>query len=166
MARIKNWEPFQTFVSHSAAETYEFGRAFGKQLLPNSLVCFFGDLGAGKTTFIQGVTTGVLGFEANEVNSPTFTYLNIYRGNLTLYHFDLYRLRDLDEFLSMGFDEVFDTGGISCIEWSEKIEELIPQDAFCIKMTHLGGDERKIEICRDDYIDKDFCTHTQKFINP
>lgn len=119
---------------------------FGKQLQPNSLVCFFGDLGAGKTTFIQGMTAGVLGSEANEVNSPTFTYLNIYHGNLTLYHFDLYRLRDADEFLSMGFDEVFDAGGITCIEWAEKIETLIPEGAFYVRMSHLGGDQRKIEI--------------------
>lgn len=147
MAGIRDWQPFQTFISRSAMETREFGREFGKRLLPNSLVCFFGDLGAGKTTFIQGITAGVLGSESNEVNSPTFTYLNIYPGNLTLYHFDLYRLRDSDEFLSMGFDEVFDAGGVCCIEWAEKIEELIPQEALCVKMFHLGGDERRIEIC-------------------
>lgn len=139
--------PQQTFHSHSSAETRALGIAFGKQLQPNMLVCFFGDLGAGKTTFIQGVTEGVLGTtDTSEVNSPTFTYLNIYHGNRTLYHFDLYRLRDADEFLSMGFDEVFDAGGITCIEWAEKIEQLIPEGAFYIKMDHLGGDERRIEI--------------------
>lgn len=146
MAGINDLILPQTFTSHSAAETRDFGTHFGKQLQPNSLVCFFGDLGAGKTTFIQGVTAGVLGSEATEVNSPTFTYLNIYHGNRTLYHFDLYRLRDADEFLSMGFDEVFDAGGITCIEWAEKIEALIPEGAFCVKMDHLGGDQRRITV--------------------
>lgn len=135
-----------SYLTHSATETRALGVTFGKQLQSNSLVCFFGNLGAGKTTFIQGITEGVLGTDASEVNSPTFTYLNIYHGNRTLYHFDLYRLRDADEFLSMGFDEVFDAGGVTCIEWAEKIEALIPEGAFCIRMNHLGGDERRIEV--------------------
>lgn len=146
MAGINDWMLLQTFVSHSATETREFGKEFGKQLQRNSLVCFFGYLGAGKTTFIQGITAGVLGEESSEVNSPTFTYLNIYHGNQTLYHFDLYRMHDADEFLSMGFDEVFDAGGMTCIEWAEKIQGLIPAGALCINMSHLGGDDRKIEI--------------------
>lgn len=146
MAGIEKVNLPQTFISFSAEETREQGRKFGMQLLPNSIVCFFGDLGAGKTTFIQGLTAGVLGFETDEVNSPTFTYLNIYHGKSTLYHFDLYRLRDADEFLSMGFDEVFDAGGVSCLEWAEKIENIIPEGAIYVKMSHLGGDQRKIEI--------------------
>jgi tRNA threonylcarbamoyladenosine biosynthesis protein TsaE len=146
MAGIENISFLQVFTSTSAEETRELGKKFGVNLLPNSIVCFFGDLGAGKTTFIQGLTTGVLGFETDEVNSPTFTYLNIYHGKRTLYHFDLYRLRDADEFLSMGFDEILDAGGVSCLEWAEKIETLIPKEAFYIKMSHLGGDKRKIEI--------------------
>lgn len=136
----------QTILSLSAIETYEVGKSFGAQLLPNSVVCFFGDLGAGKTTFIKGLASGVLGTSGEEVNSPTFTYLNIYQGNKTLYHFDLYRLHDADEFLSMGFDEVFDAGGISCLEWSEKIASLLPEGAIEVVMSHLGGDQRKIEI--------------------
>ena len=137
---------FQTIYSHSTDETYELGMAFGAQLMPNSVVCFYGDLGAGKTTFIKGLAAGVLGAKGEEVNSPTFTYLNIYKGIKTLYHFDLYRLRDADEFLSMGFDEVFDADGVTCLEWAEKIEALIPDEAICVQMEHLGGDQRKIAI--------------------
>lgn len=146
MAGINNLVLPQVFISHSAEETRGIGEKIGKQLLPNTVVCFFGDLGAGKTTFIQGLSQGVVGSTSNEVNSPTFTYLNIYHGKAALYHFDLYRLRDEDEFLSMGFDEVFDAGGISCIEWAEKIEALIPEDAVCVRISHLGADQRKIEI--------------------
>lgn len=134
----------QTVISHSATETYALGMKFGRQLQPNSVVCFFGDLGAGKTTFIKGLAASLLGTSGDEVNSPTFTYLNIYRGMQTLYHFDLYRLRDADEFLSMGFDEVLDAGGISCVEWSEKIKDILPDDAIRVEISHLGGDQRQI----------------------
>lgn len=135
------------YISNSAASTQAFGRAFGQQLPPNSIVCFFGDLGAGKTTFIKGLAAGILAGSENEVNSPTFTYLNVYRGPITtLYHFDLYRLRDADEFMSMGFDEMFYAGGICCIEWSEKIAALLPQEAICVSLTHLGETSRQIEI--------------------
>lgn len=135
-----------TFTTHSAEETFRLGVELGGGLLPDSVVCFFGDLGAGKTTFIKGVVAGALGTSGDEVNSPTFTYLNIYIGNTTVYHFDLYRLRDADEFLSMGFDEMFDAGGICCVEWSEKIAAMLPDNAVVVMMSHQGGDERRIEI--------------------
>jgi tRNA threonylcarbamoyladenosine biosynthesis protein TsaE len=134
----------KSVLSHSAIETHALGMKFGAQLPPNSVVCFFGDLGAGKTTFIKGLAAGLLGTNGDEVNSPTFTYLNIYRGKQTLYHFDLYRLRDADEFLSMGFDEVFDAGGVSCMEWSEKIEAILPLDIIRVEISHLGEDQRQI----------------------
>lgn len=144
----KQFEYFvmRTCCSHSSDETYLLGVDLGKKLTKNSILCFFGNLGAGKTTFIKGVVSGALGISSHEVNSPTFTYLNIYEGKTTVYHFDLYRLKDADEFLSMGFDEMFDAGGICCIEWSEKISSLIPENALCIDMLHEGGDLRRIEI--------------------
>lgn len=135
-------------ITHSAGETFEAGMELGRdRLRPDTVVCFFGDLGAGKTTFIKGVVAGALGTSGDEVNSPTFTYLNIYKGlgNKVIYHFDLYRLRDTEEFLSMGFDEMFDAGGICCVEWSEKIVELIPEGSLCVRLKHLGGDAREIK---------------------
>ena len=135
----------QTLFSHSSEETFELGTNFGALLQENSIVCFFGDLGAGKTTFIKGLAAGIE-IDPETVSSPTFTYLNIYSGKKILYHFDLYRLRDADEFLSMGFDEFFDAGGICCLEWSEKIATLIPEEALIVNIVHLGGDKRKIEI--------------------
>lgn len=134
------------YISQSASETREWGIKLGKQLAPNTVVYFFGDLGAGKTTFIKGMVAGSIGTSGEEVNSPTFTYLNIYNGKKTVYHFDLYRLHNADEFLSMGFDDMFDAGGICCIEWAEKIAPLIPSEAVRVEMTHLGGDQRKIAI--------------------
>jgi len=135
-----------TFLSHSIEETLEISRVLARQLHKNSVVCFFGELGAGKTTFIKGLTAAIAAYPSEDVSSPTFTYLNIYSGDVSVYHFDLYRLRDEDEFLSMGFDEFFSAGGICCIEWSERIAALIPEDAVQVWLTHAGGDKRHIKI--------------------
>jgi len=139
------------YHSHSAFETRELGMKLGKQLSPNSIVCLYGDLGAGKTTFIKGLASSVLGTSGEEVNSPTFTYLNIYQGKTTLYHFDLYRLRDVDEFLGMGFDEMFFANGICCIEWAEKLSSLSIPNVYRVDMSHGGGELRTIEITHEDF---------------
>ena len=130
----------------SPQETIHAGYELGGLLPSGSIVCFFGDLGAGKTTFIKGLTAAVTGHRTIEVNSPTFAYLNIYSGIKTVYHFDLYRLRDADEFLSMGFDEYLFAGGICCIEWSEKIEKILPPDSIKVMISHLEPSVRAIRI--------------------
>lgn len=135
-----------TKVCNSLEETRQLSVSFGKSLKEGDIVCFSGDLGAGKTTFIKGVAEGVGGVSSEFVNSPTFSYLNIYKANITIYHFDLYRLRDADEFLSMGFDEYLFADGIACIEWSEKIADLIPDDAIRVDLAHLGENRRSIKI--------------------
>lgn len=93
------------FFTHSPEETQELGDRFGQTLKDGEVVCFLGDLAAGKTTFIKGLAKGAAGYPASHVNSPTFVYLNIYVGIKTIYHFDLYRLSGLEEFIEMGFDE-------------------------------------------------------------
>ncbi len=132
--------------SYSAADTFSYGIAFGEQLPPHSIVCFFGDLAAGKTTFIKGLAVGAAGINPDDVQSPTFTYLNIYEGRQKIYHFDLYRLRDIDEFLSMGFDEYWERDGICCIEWSEKISSYLPLSCIQVQIRHLGENHRMIMI--------------------
>lgn len=138
----------EKFYSHSIEQTFQFGLTFGKKLPVNAVVCLFGELAAGKTTFIKGVAAGAAGSDPSQIQSPTFTYLNIYEGNKTIYHFDLYRLRDMDEFLSMGFDEFFEAGGICCIEWSERIAFYLPANCIKITLTHEGEDKRLISISR------------------
>lgn len=135
----------QQFFSHSSAETFEQGRKLGEILEVPSLICFFGDLAAGKTTFIKGLVSGAAQIDPSQVQSPTFTYLHIYDGLKKVYHFDLYRLRDIDEFLSMGFDEYFEADGICCIEWSERIAPYLPPCAT-VAIEHLQGDQRMISI--------------------
>lgn len=122
------------------------GRQLGQRLAPHAVVCFFGDLAAGKTTFIKGLVEGASGVDSAHVQSPTFTYLHIYEGRQTVYHFDLYRLRDGEEFLSMGFDEYLDAGGICCIEWSERIAAYLPASCLQITLMHAGDDNRIITL--------------------
>lgn len=130
----------------SDQETIILGQEMGKELPPNSVVCFYGDLGAGKTTFIKGLASAAAQCPSSIVNSPTFVYLNIYQGPKTVYHFDLYRLKDVDEFLSMGFDDYFFAGGICCIEWSERIEPILPANCVKITLIHQGEQTRGVRI--------------------
>lgn len=127
----------------------QIARRIGEKVELGSVICFFGDLAAGKTTFIKGLVEGAAKIKSSEVQSPTFTYLHIYKGEKIIYHFDLYRLRDSDEFLSMGFDEYFDAGGICCIEWSERIAPIIPADSIKMTFIHVGENERKIIVSKD-----------------
>jgi tRNA threonylcarbamoyladenosine biosynthesis protein TsaE len=135
-----------SIVTNSAEETRDLGYRIGKKLAPGSIVCFFGDLAAGKTTFIKGLVSAVTGCSEDVVNSPTFVYLNIYGDALKVYHFDLYRLTDPQQFLSLGFDEMLFSQGISCIEWSERIQSLLPSPIIRIEMAHCGETSRRIKI--------------------
>ncbi len=139
----------QILYSRSAEETIEHGVRIGKDLPPGSVLCFMGDLGAGKTTFIKGIAKGAGHIAEREVSSPTFSYLHIYSGKLPIYHFDLYRLRSPEEFCSLGFDEYFDADGISCIEWAERIETILPPNTLLLHFAHEGEDTRKIVLSRN-----------------
>ena len=124
-------------------ETEHQGFLLGSQVRPGSVVALFGDLGAGKTTFLKGFVQGASSHNARDVTSPTFTYLHIYPP---VYHFDLYRLRSENDFLAMGFDEHFSPDNICCIEWSEKIPSLLPPHTIRIHFEHAGKDKRLIRI--------------------
>jgi tRNA threonylcarbamoyladenosine biosynthesis protein TsaE len=140
----------KTFFPKTSQETEDLGVLIASKLKADSVLCFFGELGAGKTTLIKGIAKG-LGIRPEEVSSPTFQLLHIYNASqyktsLPLFHFDLYRLRTHDEFLSMGFEEHFFKGGISCIEWAERIEQIIPEQAIKITIAHSEDGARKISL--------------------
>jgi tRNA threonylcarbamoyladenosine biosynthesis protein TsaE len=147
-------KPITEFVCRSAEETFELGVAFGREVLPNAVLLFHGELGAGKTTFIKGFASAVLGSLEIEVTSPTFTYLNIYTQPKRLrhvYHFDLYRLPNAEEFLNMGFDEMLEAGGFCCVEWAERIAELHIPQAVHLQMAHFENGARSVRV-RDNYV--------------
>ena len=129
----------------TAQETLSFGKLLATKLAPNTILALSGDLGAGKTTFVQGLASG-LGIE-DPIVSPTFVYLNIYEGTIPLYHFDLYRLKTPSDFAELGFDEYFARGGICAIEWPERIE--IPSNAIHLIFTH-ESEERIVRLASGD----------------
>lgn len=134
------------FTSHSPEETEAIGRQIARTLSPNATICFFGDLAAGKTTLIKGFAAELTGLETQDINSPTFTYLNIYEGKQTLYHFDLYRLKDANDFFKQGFEEYLDLEAPCLIEWAEKIESHLSCPYVKVILSHAGESTRKIEV--------------------
>jgi len=112
------------FISKSEKDTIDFACDFASKLKKGDIVVLSGELGSGKTKFVQGILK-YFGLE-NEISSPTFTIVNEYNAkNVNIYHFDVYRLEDTDEFYAMGGDEYFENG-ICFIEWGEIIERIIP----------------------------------------
>lgn len=137
-------------LSPSAESTLSYGHLLGKELKAGSILAFYGDLGAGKTTLIKGIAESAAGLNPEVVNSPTFNYLNIYTGAIAIYHFDLYRLRRLEEFMTLGFEEYFEAGGICCIEWAERIEPLLPQNTLYIEIEYDQENSRRIVISKKE----------------
>lgn len=134
--------------SCSPEDTYAFGELLGREAAPGQVYCLNGDLGVGKTVFTQGFAAG-LGIKG-PVNSPTFTILQQYEdGRLPFYHFDVYRIGDVSEMDEIGYEDCFYGEGVSLVEWSGLIEELLPEDAVRItieKDLKRGFDYRKITV--------------------
>ena len=130
----------------SPGETQAFGRRLGKEAFPGEIICLDGDLGCGKTVFCKGFAEG-MGI-TEDVVSPTFTIIREYEdGRLPLYHFDVYRIGDPDEMEELGYEDYFYGPGVTLIEWSKLIEELIPKNALKIlieKEPSRGDDYRRI----------------------
>ena len=138
----------QVFESLSRGDTYEFAKKMGEKAAPGQVYCLSGDLGVGKTVFAQGFGAGVGITEP--MSSPTFTILQEYHeGRLPLYHYDVYRVGDIDEMEETGFYEYAGGDGVTLIEWAELIEEIIPRDAVHItieKDVEKGFDYRRIVV--------------------
>lgn len=135
-----------THTALSADETLQLGKTLGSALPKNTVIALFGDLGAGKTTFIRGLVEGIGSIDRRNVSSPTFTLLNIYEGSKTVYHFDLYRMESEEDFFNAGFDEYFNAGGICCLEWADKIGSKLPTDTIKVTISYLDEEKRQIEI--------------------
>ena len=134
--------------THDPEETFEVGRKIGMNAKPGQFYTLTGDLGVGKTVFTQGVAAG-LGI-TEPVNSPTFTIIQEYEdGRLPFYHFDVYRIGDLEEMEEIGYDDYFFGQGICLIEWAELIEEILPEKRIEVtieKDLEKGFEYRKITI--------------------
>ena len=129
-------------------ETYVLGKSLGEAAKPGDVICLNGNLGVGKTVFTQGFAAG-LGI-TEPVNSPTFTIVQQYDdGRLPLYHFDVYRIGDVSEMDEVGYEDCFYGEGVCLIEWSNLIEEILPEHVTSVtieKDLEKGFDYRKITV--------------------
>ncbi len=125
-------------------ETEALGERLAKCLHAGDVVALYGDLGAGKTAFVRGMARGLDIRES--VTSPTFTIVNEYPGDPALFHFDMYRLKNADELYGIGWEDYLDRNGICVTEWSERIEEALPEDAVRVTISRLNDTERSVRI--------------------
>lgn len=134
--------------TNNAGETFALGQKLGSRALPGQIYTLIGDLGVGKTVFTQGMATG-LGI-TEPINSPTFTIIQEYEeGRLPFYHFDVYRIGDIEEMEEIGYDDYFFGQGVTMIEWANLIEELLPDHIIRVtieKDLEKGFDYRKITV--------------------
>jgi tRNA threonylcarbamoyladenosine biosynthesis protein TsaE len=131
-------------ATSSRKETILLGERIGRSLKAGDVVALSGELGAGKTTLIQGIAKG-LGIK-DWITSPTFTIINEFKGPVNLYHMDLYRIDAIDEAFQEEMEEYFTKGGVAVIEWAEKARDILPEGTKEITLKILSENKRKIEI--------------------
>jgi tRNA threonylcarbamoyladenosine biosynthesis protein TsaE len=134
------------FISASAEETRRIGVQIASELKPGDCLLLVGELGAGKTTLVQGLAQG-LGIR-ERVRSPTFILMHEYHGRIPLYHFDAYRIKNLDELREIGFEDAVRSEGVTVIEWGEKTEQLLPGGCWRIFIELLPDQRRRIRVAR------------------
>ena len=143
------------WISKGEEETEQFAISLASRLLSGDVIALEGDLGAGKTAFTKGLAKG-LGV-TRTVNSPTFTIIKEYQGQLPLYHMDVYRVSESEE--DLGFDEYFEGGGVTVVEWAHLIKEQLPKDRLIIHIYRLADYSRRfvfeahgdryVELCKE-----------------
>lgn len=134
--------------SFNTKDTFELGKKLGEQAKPGDVLCLYGDLGVGKTVFTQGFAEG-LGI-TEPINSPTFTIVQVYEdGRIPFYHFDVYRIGDVEEMDEIGYDDYIEGEGVCLIEWANLISEILPPHYKTVtieKDLEQGFDYRKITV--------------------
>ena len=134
------------YLADNEAATDRLGKVLAEVLPPGTVIALIGTLGAGKTRLVQSVAAA-LGVPRDEVTSPTFVLVNEYlNGQLPVYHFDTYRLRDVDEFLELGPEEYFNGAGLTFIEWADRVSDCLPSDKLFIRISTLEMTKRMFTI--------------------
>lgn len=144
-------------ISNSVNETIKIGKVIAKNLNPGDIICLFGELGSGKTVLAKGIAQG-LGIKKEKVISPSFVLIRQHlKGKLPLYHFDLYRLRDLGDIQGLGYEEYFYDKGVTIVEWADRLRSLLPGEFLKIKLNVKGKTKRMLEFSA-------FGTHYKKLL--
>lgn len=135
-----------TFISKSETDTQKFGTLLGSLLTEGCVVAVTGQLGAGKTYLTKGIAKGLGVEDSKTVTSPTFTLINEYHGRIPIYHIDAYRLRNSDEMVGLGSDEIFGSKSVSIVEWAENVKECLPDDFLSVSIVIDDNFKRHIKI--------------------
>lgn len=131
-------------ITHSPEETIELGRLIGTKVKPGDIIALKGTLAAGKTTITKGIAQSLNIQE--DITSPTYTLVGEYYGKIPLYHMDMYRIESIEEFEMLGIDHLLFGNGVSVIEWSERIEEYLPEEHIIIIMNRLDDGSREVTL--------------------
>lgn len=131
------------YYTSRPAETFDLGKKIAKSVGDGSVIAMFGGMGMGKTAFTRGLAEG-LGIDPKNVSSPTFAIVHEYIGKRTLYHFDMYRIESWDDLYSTGFFDYLDSGGVIAVEWSENIENALPDGYIKISFKKGENDNDRI----------------------
>jgi len=143
-------------ISNSPLQTELAGKELASTLKKGDVVALFGGLGMGKTQFIRGLAIGLNIKDA--VSSPTFALVHEYRGEIPLYHFDMYRVSTWDDLYSTCFFDYLESGGICAVEWSENIEEVLPKNAILVSIERMEDENsRTIKIRKAVQSNEDTC---------
>jgi tRNA threonylcarbamoyladenosine biosynthesis protein TsaE len=137
------------FDAVSEADTNRLGAALAELLPDGTVVALSGTLGAGKTRLVQGLAEAC-GIDRQQVTSPTFVLCQTYRGRRTIHHFDVYRLKDEQEFLELGPEEYFESDALSLVEWAEKVEPLLPRGCLHVAIDVTGPSQRRFTLRTHD----------------
>lgn len=132
------------YITNSEAETEALGERVAKEIPDGSVLAFYGELGSGKTAFVRGMARG-MGIDAC-VTSPTFTIVNEYIGQRSLFHFDMYRLGSADELFDIGWEDYLSRNGVCAVEWSENVADAFEGDEYAVVFRKLGDESREITI--------------------
>ena len=138
--------PRLQITTGSPGETEAVGACLGSLLQPGSFLALQGDLGGGKTCLTRGVVTSLAPQSTHLVASPTYAIMNCYPGGTPVYHFDFYRFAGDDDIEELGFEEYFYGDGVCVVEWSERLAQLLPEDALTLLFEYAGDDRRLITI--------------------
>jgi tRNA threonylcarbamoyladenosine biosynthesis protein TsaE len=134
------------FVTDSPEATMELGARFAALCRAGDVVGLQGTLGAGKTCFVKGMARGLGVGDEQAVTSPSYVLMHEYQGTLTLYHFDAYRLTDASQMEEIGCQEVFDSGGVSAVEWADHVPGCLPPEHFMLTIRLVGSSRREFSL--------------------
>lgn len=133
------------YITNTPQETEDLGAKLSSHLKAGDVVALYGGLGMGKTAFVRGMAAG-LGLDCTQVSSPTFALVNDYGGNPPLVHFDMYRINSWEDLYSTGFFGYLDAGAVLAVEWSENIENALPEQAIRVTFSRISDNQRQIDM--------------------